>query len=81
MIVLFGTSSLPYPDPGRPIERATTRGDFVWLGLEPWAYLPRYYSGVATMHNIPYLFGGEDVEGELDWPTSQCGVAGRILMP
>ena len=61
-------------------ETATTRGDFVWLGLWPWAYRPRD-CGVAAMHDIPYLFGGEDVKGELDRPSSQCGVAGRILVP
>ena len=47
-------------------ETATTRGDSVRLGREPWAV----DCGVATMHQIPYIFASEDVDGGLEWPGS-----------
>lgn len=78
LIVLFGTSSLSrsWPAERQPRLVAISFG----LDLSKEAYRPRD-CGVATMHDIPYLFDCEDVEGELDRPSSQCGVAGRISMP
>jgi hypothetical protein len=78
LIVLFGTSSLSRSWPAERQPRLVAMSFGLDLSIE--AYRPRD-CGVATMHDIPHLFGCEDVEGELDRPSSPCGVAGRNSMP
>lgn len=59
LIVLFGTSSLSR---SWPAEKATTRGDLVWLGLKPWTLFHTHDCGVAIMHGVPYTFSGGRIE-------------------